>query len=54
MRMFDFTRPDPNYYCEKEEPFIGRERLLRDFWQEIFSPEEKRNSLSLCELHPIC
>lgn len=41
LRMFDFTRPDPNYYCEKEEPFIGRERLLRNFWQEIFSPEKK-------------
>lgn len=53
MRMFDFTRPDPNYYCEKEEPFIGRERLLRDFWQEIFSPEEKRNSLSLCGPHGV-
>lgn len=51
--MFDFTRPDPTYYCETEEPFIGRERLLRELWQEIFSPEKNRNSLSLCGPHGV-
>lgn len=51
--MFDFTKPDAAYYYEKEEPFIGRERILYKLWWEVFSPEGRGKCLSLCGPHGI-
>lgn len=51
--MFDFTKPDAAYYCEKKEPFIGRERILQELWWEVFCPTGEGTCISLCGPHGI-
>ena len=51
--MFDFTKPDAAYYCEKKEPFIGRERILQELWWEVVCPLGEGTCVSLCGPHGI-
>lgn len=51
--MFDFTKPDTAYYCEKKEPFIGRERILRELWWDVFCPLGEGTCVSLCGPHGV-